>query len=132
MGVKLAKYSLSNDYIFKLTAMGKSPFLVVGSWKIRSPLWKALINIFTFFNASSLTCTVILIFSVLVWESSSLHLGVFHPWLTEYSSVRSDCFSDTVTMMPNSTAVIRSSRLYIFFNEHPAYLPSADFPCLSS
>jgi|SRR5665647_625502 len=85
---------------------GEIPFLFVGRRKIRSQLWKALIHNFTFFNGSSFKLAVILIFSVLVRESSFLHLVAFHFRFTEYSSVRSDCFSDPVTMMPNSSAAI--------------------------
>ena len=106
---------------------GEIPFLVVGRRKIRSIFFRVLNNNFTFFNGSSFIVAGFLT-SVLVRESSFLHLGAFHYLFTEYRLVRSGCFSDAVTMMPNSTAVIRSSRLHIFFNEHPVYLPSPDFP----
>jgi len=111
---------------------GEIPFLVVGRWKIRSTIHKAKIKIYTFFNGSSFTLAGILFFSVLVRESSFLDLVAFHFRFTKYRSVRSTCFSDPVTMMPNSSAVIRSSCLHIFFNEYPVYLPSPDFPGWSS
>jgi len=111
---------------------GEIPFLVVGRWKIRSPTLECLDQHLYLFNGSSFTLAVILIFSILVRESSFFNLVAFHYRYTIYNSVRSGCFSDPVTMMPNSTAVIRSSRLHIFFNEHSVYLPSPDFPGLSS
>ena len=65
------------------------------------PTMESLDQYLYLFNGSSFTLAVILTSSVLVRESSSLHLGAFHSWLTEYSSVRSVSSSDLVTMMPN-------------------------------
>ena len=73
---------------------GEIPFLVVGRRKIRSTFCKVLINNFTFFNGSSFTLAGLLIFSVLVRESSFLDLVAFRFRYTIYSSVRSGYFSD--------------------------------------
>jgi len=126
----LMKMSIMVQVIFMPGKLkeGEIPFWSSADGRFAPQLWNALIKIFTFFNGSSFTLAGILIFSKLVRESSFLNLVAFHSWLTEYSKVRSDCFSGPVTMMPNSTAVIRSSLLHIFFTEHSVYLPSPDFP----
>jgi len=72
---------------------GEIPFLVVGRWKIRSPALESLDQQLYLFNGSSFTLAGLLIFSVLVMESSFLDLVASHFRYTIYSSVRSGYFS---------------------------------------
>jgi len=111
---------------------GEIPFLVVGRRGIRSPRWKDLINIFIFLMVHPSHWQAFWFFRY----GSGNHPS-FIRWLFT-SGIRYIVLPDRVilatpvTMMHNSTAVIRSSRLHIFFNEYPVYLPSTDFPFWSS
>ena len=90
---------------------GEIPFLVVGRWKIRSPTLESLDQHLYLFNGSSFTLVGILIFLVLVGESSSLLLEAFHFRYTKYSSVRSGYFSD---LCDNDAQFFSSNKIIAF------------------